>query len=206
MLSIFFLQFPAYAHCHADGHGETMIFISSFPESCPTPRVHWILIKSNFQFKNIGLRFWLIDNDFGSSLHLLLFIGRCPQGRQFSSRRIIWRVRFSYYLVLRLISRKELHYADFFVTVWIYPIQFDMQPNKKKSVSVKDKLNGNEIDLSLLELTEAPVKELVCSNIWNIFSWSNLKFTQHFLIYVNRLVLPEVQCWIYPTTSWLPSV
>lgn len=37
-----------------------------------------------------------------------------------------------------------------------------MQHNKKKSVSVKDKLDGNEIDLSLLELTEAPVKELVC--------------------------------------------
>jgi hypothetical protein len=37
-----------------------------------------------------------------------------------------------------------------------------MQPNKKKTVSVKDKLDGNEIDLSLLELTEAPVKELVC--------------------------------------------
>lgn len=37
-----------------------------------------------------------------------------------------------------------------------------MQPNKKnKSVSVKDKLDGNEIDLSLLELTEVPVKELV---------------------------------------------
>ncbi len=37
-----------------------------------------------------------------------------------------------------------------------------MQPNKKsKSVSVKDKLDGNEIDLSLSELTEVPVKELV---------------------------------------------
>ena len=37
-----------------------------------------------------------------------------------------------------------------------------MQPNKKnKTVSVKDKLDGNEIDLSLLELTEVPVKELV---------------------------------------------
>jgi hypothetical protein len=69
-----------------------------------------------------------------------------------------------------------------------------MQPNKKKSVSVKDKLNGNEIDLSLLELTEAPVKELVCSNICNSFSSNNLKFTQHFFIYVNRLVLPEVRC------------
>lgn len=37
-----------------------------------------------------------------------------------------------------------------------------MQPsNKKKSVSVKDKLDGNAIDLSLLELTDAPVRELV---------------------------------------------
>lgn len=36
-----------------------------------------------------------------------------------------------------------------------------MQQSKKKSVSVKDKLDGNEIDLSLLELTEVPVKELV---------------------------------------------
>lgn len=34
-----------------------------------------------------------------------------------------------------------------------------MQPAKK--TSVKDKLDGNEIDLSLLELTEVPVKELV---------------------------------------------
>ncbi len=147
-----------------------------------------IFEKRDFQYYNN-------NNDFGSSLHLLLFIGRCPQGRQLTSRRIIWRVRFSYYLVLRLISRKELYYAaDLFVTVWVYPIQFAMQPNKKKSVSVKDKLNGNEIDLSLLELTEAPVKELVCSNICNSFSSNNLKFTQHFFIYVNRLVLPEVRC------------
>lgn len=36
-----------------------------------------------------------------------------------------------------------------------------MQPSKKKTISVKDKLNGNEIDLSLLELTDVPVKELV---------------------------------------------
>jgi len=45
-----------------------------------------------------------------------------------------------------------------------------MQPNKKKSVSVKDKLDGNEIDLSLLELTEAPVKELVCQFLFFYFS------------------------------------
>ena len=36
-----------------------------------------------------------------------------------------------------------------------------MQPTKKKLVSVKDKLDGNEIDMSMLELTEVPVKELV---------------------------------------------
>lgn len=36
-----------------------------------------------------------------------------------------------------------------------------MQHTKKKTVSVKDKLDGNEIDLSLLDLAEAPVKELV---------------------------------------------
>ena len=40
-----------------------------------------------------------------------------------------------------------------------------MQPNKKKSVSVKDKLEGNELDLSLMELTEVPVKEMV----WNFY-------------------------------------
>lgn len=40
-----------------------------------------------------------------------------------------------------------------------------MQPTKKKSISVKDKLDGNEIDLSLLELTEVPVKELVRNHI-----------------------------------------
>lgn len=38
-----------------------------------------------------------------------------------------------------------------------------MQPSnkKKQNVSVRDKLDGNEIDLSLLELSEVPVKELV---------------------------------------------
>lgn len=38
-----------------------------------------------------------------------------------------------------------------------------MQPSNKKKqhVSVRDKLDGNEIDLSLLELSDVPVKELV---------------------------------------------
>lgn len=36
-----------------------------------------------------------------------------------------------------------------------------MQSSKKKTVSVRDKLDGNEIDLSLLELTDVPVRELV---------------------------------------------
>lgn len=36
-----------------------------------------------------------------------------------------------------------------------------MLPAKKKPVSVKDKLDGNEIDMSMLGLTEVPVKELV---------------------------------------------
>ena len=37
-----------------------------------------------------------------------------------------------------------------------------MQPTKKKTVvSVRDKLDGNEIDLSLLELSEVPCQELV---------------------------------------------
>ena len=36
-----------------------------------------------------------------------------------------------------------------------------MQVTKKKAVSVKDKLDGNEIDMSMLGLTDVPVKELV---------------------------------------------
>jgi len=40
-----------------------------------------------------------------------------------------------------------------------------MQSTKKKSVSVKDKLDGNEIDMSMLGLTEIPVKELVILKI-----------------------------------------
>ena len=42
-----------------------------------------------------------------------------------------------------------------------------MQPSnkKKQQVSVRDKLDGNEIDLSLLELSEVPVKELVTTSL-----------------------------------------
>ena len=36
-----------------------------------------------------------------------------------------------------------------------------MQGTKKKSTSVKDKLEGNQLDLSLMELTDVPVKEMV---------------------------------------------
>ncbi|XP_046440373.1 leucine-rich repeat-containing protein 59-like [Daphnia pulex] len=50
-----------------------------------------------------------------------------------------------------------------------------MQNNKKKSVSVKDKLDGNEIDLSLLELTEAPVKELAAVTRGTVLDLSNNK-------------------------------
>ena len=46
-----------------------------------------------------------------------------------------------------------------------------MQVTKKKAVSVKDKLDGNEIDMSMLGLTDVPVKELVMFEI----SWRNSK-------------------------------
>ncbi len=36
-----------------------------------------------------------------------------------------------------------------------------MQPTTKSSMSVKDKLEGNKLDLSLLEITDVPVKEMV---------------------------------------------
>lgn len=50
-----------------------------------------------------------------------------------------------------------------------------MQPSKKKTISVKDKLNGNEIDLSLLELTDVPVKELAAVTRGTILDLSNNK-------------------------------
>jgi len=48
-----------------------------------------------------------------------------------------------------------------------------MQPTKKKLVSVKDKLDGNEIDMSMLELTEVPVKELAAVSRGTILDLSN---------------------------------
>lgn len=54
-----------------------------------------------------------------------------------------------------------------------------MQPSRKNVVSVKDKLDGNEIDLSMMELTEVPVKELVI-----IIAYASRKFIEtSFVIY-----------------------
>lgn len=48
-----------------------------------------------------------------------------------------------------------------------------MQSTKKKSVSVKDKLDGNEIDMSMLGLTEIPVKELAAVPRGTVLDLSN---------------------------------
>jgi len=48
-----------------------------------------------------------------------------------------------------------------------------MLPAKKKPVSVKDKLDGNEIDMSMLGLTEVPVKELAAVPRGTVLDLSN---------------------------------
>jgi len=48
-----------------------------------------------------------------------------------------------------------------------------MQVTKKKAVSVKDKLDGNEIDMSMLGLTDVPVKELAAVSRGTVLDLSN---------------------------------
>lgn len=58
---------------------------------------------------------------------------------------------------------------------------------KSKVENIKDKIDGNELDLSLSNLTEVPVKELVSSLTFQL-SWMYLEFF-FFFFYVYLFYL-----------------